>query len=139
MIIGFLLALLLGSYWFSFGWFAAKPAMNHTAAPQPQTPRLAATLCAPAGAALDVVTIAASLTSSDAQRQQDCLSYLRQESAAGDKGAALWLGRAYHAGWGVSKDLAQAAAHYRQAAGATEAAIRESAQLWLQRLEQEQP
>lgn len=144
IIIGLLLALLLGSYGFSFGWFAAKPRPSNTAThtpieSQPQTPRLAATVCAPADATLDVVSIAASLTGNDTQRQQDCLNYLRQESAAGDKGAELWLGRAYHDGWGVNKDLAQAAAHYRQAASASEADIRTSAQQWLQRLEQEQP
>ena len=53
------------------------------------------------------------------------------ESMNGDKGAELWLGRAYHSGWGVPQSLEEAIIHYSQAATASDENIRQSAEQWL--------
>lgn len=155
VIIGVLLSLLIGSYLFSFGLFS--PSTSRTPPPQaeadtpPAEPAKASTLveaqppaptpvasCVPTGVMPTPTAIADSLASPDPVRQKNCLAFLQAESQAGDKGAELWLGRAYHNGWGVAKDLPQAATHYRQAMQASEADTRESAQQWLRLLEQEQ-
>jgi TPR repeat protein len=148
VIVGILLALLIGSYLFSFGLFSPQP---NEASPPPQAEATPASKedsvaevpapvasCVPQGAEPTPSAIGDSLASNDPARQQNCLAFLQAESKAGDKGAELWLGRAYHNGWGVNKDLTQAASHYQQAATANEADIRESAQQWLLHLQQGQ-
>lgn len=148
-IITALFALLIGSYLFSFGLFAPKtgskpppPAATMEATPEASVPAatIAPTLatCTPDGAAPSPTAIGDSLASNDPAQQKSCLEFLQAESRAGDKGADLWLGRAYHNGWGVQKDLKEAAAHYGKAATADEAAIRDSAQQWLLQVEKEQ-
>jgi len=153
-----LFALLIGSYLFSFGWFADKSPRLASIAPAPveaaatappaaapvalavassKPPKLTAT-CTLTEEALSSDTIRASLSSSDAVRQSSCLEFLQAESLAGDKGAELWLGQAHHHGWGVTKNLEEAASHYRQAANSDDLSVQDSAQQWLQQLEQEQ-
>ncbi|MGB3918774.1 MAG: hypothetical protein WBL07_15180 [Thiothrix litoralis] len=147
-IIASLFAILIGSYLFSFGWFATKPTLVKQAAPSTApvsvTQTEQATLappatCGTAGKIPSLSDIADSLGSHDAQRQTSCFSFLQAASTAGDKGAVLWLGRAYHNGWGVAKNLEEATNHYQQAATADDAATRDSAKQWLQQLQQEQP
>ena len=147
LIIAALFAILIGSYLFSFGWFAQKttvvkpatptPAVTPIAQATPPTPAAAPT-CSTVGEIPSLDSISASLSSNDLARQKSCVEFLQAESKAGDKGAELWLGRAYHNGWGIEKDLAEAAAHYGRAATTEETAIRESAQQWLLQLQQEQ-
>ena len=148
-----LFALLIGSYLFSFGWFADK-SNNITATPAPAPVEVVATVpsepvvvvapskppatCTPAGETLSSDSIRDSLSSSDGLRQTSCLEFLQAESLAGDKGAELWIGQAYHHGWGVVKNLEEAASHYQQAALSDDLAVRDSAQQWLKQLEQEQ-
>lgn len=154
-----LFALLIGSYLFSFGWFADKSTnLAATVAPAPveaveiappapapvalavvpsEPPKPPAT-CTHEGEILSSDSIRDSLSSSDAVRQASCLEFLQAESLAGDKGAELWLGQAHHQGWGVVKNLQEAASHYRQAANSDDLAVRDSAQQWLKQLEQEQ-
>lgn len=148
-----LFALLIGSYLFSFGWFADK-LNNITATPAPAPVEVVATVppepvvvvapskppatCTPAGEILSSASIRDSLSSSDGLRQTSCLEFLQAESLAGDKGAELWIGQAYHHGWGVVKNLEEAASHYQQAALSDDLAVRDSAQQWLKQLEQEQ-
>ncbi len=154
-----LFALLIGSYLFSFGWFADKStSLATTVAPAPveaveiappvpapmalavvpsEPPKPPAT-CTYEGEILSSDSIRDSLSSSDAVRQASCLEFLQAESLAGDKGAELWIGQAYHQGWGVVKNLEEAANHYRQAASSGDLAVRDSAQQWLKQLEQEQ-
>lgn len=158
IIIG-LFALLIGSYLFSFGWFANKSTnLVATVAPAPveaaaivppatatvalavvpsEPPKPPAT-CTHEGGVLSSDSIRDSLSSSDAVRQASCLGFLQAESLAGDKGAELWIGQAHHHGWGVVKNLEEAANHYRQAASSDNLAVRDSAQQWLKQLEQEQ-
>jgi TPR repeat protein len=157
LLIAALFAILIGSYLFSFGWFAKKTTLAKPATPTAEVTPVApsaqanpATLTPPAPAAAVVPTcsavgetpsldsISASLSSNDLARQKSCVTFLQAESQAGDKGAELWLGRAYHNGWGIEKNLAEAAAHYSRAATTEEIAIRESAQQWLLQLQQEQ-
>ena len=154
LIIAALFAILIGSYLFSFGWFAqkttvVKPATPTAAVapiaqatPQPLAPPIpapaAAPTCSTGGAIPSLDSISASLSSNDLARQKSCVEFLQAESKAGDKGAELWLGRAYHNGWGIEKDLAEAAAYYGRAATTEENAIRESAQQWQLQLQQEQ-
>ena len=150
-----LFALLIGSYLFSFGWFADKstnlaatvaPAPVETAEIAPPAPAVTPVAasskppatCTLAGETLSSDTIRDSLSSSDAVRQASCLEFLQAESLAGDKGAELWLGQAHHQGWGGVKNLEEAASHYRQAASSDELSVQDSAQQWLQQLEQEQ-
>ncbi|WGZ94529.1 MAG: SEL1-like repeat protein [Candidatus Thiothrix putei] len=157
VIILILFTLLIGSYLFSFGLFADKPATNTatvasapvviattpeatpTTAPTvaPTKPTEPAATCTSAGVTLSSDTIRDSLSSSDAPRQASCLAFLQAESLAGDKGAEVWLGQAHHHGWGVAKNLQEAAKHYRQAAHSDDSDVRDSAQQWLQQLEQE--
>ncbi|UJS25248.1 SEL1-like repeat protein [Thiothrix winogradskyi] len=156
-----LFALLIGSYLFSFGWFANKStSLATTVAPAPveaveiapptpapapmalavvpsEPPKPPAT-CTPAGETLSSDSIRDSLSSSDGLRQTSCLEFLQAESLAGDKGAELWIGQAHHHGWGVVKNLEEAASHYQQAALSDDLAVRDSAQQWLKQLEQEQ-
>jgi TPR repeat protein len=156
LLIAALFAILIGSYLFSFGWFAKKTTLAKPATPTAEVAPVAiaqttpATLTPPAPAAAVVPTcsaanetpsldsISASLSSNDLARQKSCVTFLQAESQAGDKGAELWLGRAYHNGWGVEKNLAEAATYYGKAATTEETAIRESAQQWLLQLQQEQ-
>ncbi|UOG92652.1 MAG: SEL1-like repeat protein [Candidatus Thiothrix sulfatifontis] len=150
-----LFALLIGSYLFSFGWFADKSTnLAATVAPTPvetaeiAPPAPAVTLvaasskppatCTPAGETLSSDSIRDSLSSSDGLRQTSCLEFLQAESLAGDKGAELWLGQAHHHGWSVVKNLEEAARHYRQAASSDDLSVQDSAQQWLKQLEQEQ-
>lgn len=152
-----LFALLIGSYLFSFGWFADKSttlaasvapvsvaaeAAPLTPAPAPAALALAPSTppatCALAGETLSSETIRDSLSSNDALRQASCLAFLQAASLAGDNGAELWLGQAHHHGWGVVKNLEEAARHYRQAATSDDLAVQDSAQQWLQQLEHEQ-
>ncbi|SEA96941.1 hypothetical protein SAMN05660964_02971 [Thiothrix caldifontis] len=153
-----LFTLLIGSYLFSFGLFADKqpttitatvaptpvvptttPEASLTTAPTgaPTKPTEPAATCTPAGITLSSDTIRDSLSSNDAARQASCLAFLQAESLAGDKGAEVWLGQAHHHGWGVAKNLQEAAKHYRQAANSDDSDVRDSAQQWLQQLEQE--
>lgn len=148
-----LFTLLIGSYLFSFGLFADK-SNNITATPAPVPVEVVATVppepvvvvapskppatCTPAGETLSSDSIRDSLSSSDGLRQTSCLAFLQAESLAGDKGAELWIGQAHHHGWGVVKNLEEAANHYRQAASGDDLAVRDSAQQWLKQLEQEQ-
>jgi TPR repeat protein len=148
-----LFALLIGSYLFSFGWFADKSNnVAATAVPTPVevaetappvtlavAPSKPSATCTPTGETLSSDSIRDGLTSSDGVRQASCLEFLQAESLAGDKGAELWLGQAHHHGWGVVKNLQEAASHYRQAANSDDLVVRDSAQQWLQQLEQEQP
>lgn len=152
LLIAALFAILIGSYLFSFGWFAKKTTLAKPAPPtaevapvaQATPPPLAppapaaAPTCSAKGETPSLDSISANLNSNDSARQKSCVAFLQAESKAGDKGAELWLGRAYHNGWGVEKNLAEAAAHYGRAATTEEIAIRESAQQWLLQLQQEQ-
>ena len=128
-----LAALLIGSYLFSFGPFAAKissnPASAATAEPTVAIPAITAS-CTKNGAEASPAAIGESLASNDPAQQKSCLAFLQTESKAGDKGADLWLGRAYHNGWGVEKSLTEAASHYGKAASSDDAAIRDSAKQW---------
>jgi TPR repeat protein len=149
LIIASLFSILIGSYLFSFGWFANKPTLEQQAEFSPPasvaltepTPALAPTrsaTCSTAEGIPSLSDIEDSLGSHDTERQASCFSFLQAESMAGDKGAELWLGRAYHNGCGVAKNLAEAANHYQQAATADDAATRDSARQWLLQLQQEQ-
>jgi TPR repeat protein len=152
LIIAALFAILIGSYLFSFGWFAKKTTLVKPVTPtaevapavkatpqrlEPPTPATVPT-CSAKGETPSLDSISASLSSNDLARQKSCVTFLQAESKAGDKGAELWLGRAYHNGWGVEKNLAEAANYYGRAATTEEIAIRESAQQWLLQLQQEQ-
>ncbi|EIJ35263.1 SEL1-like repeat protein [Thiothrix nivea] len=137
-----LFALLIGSYLLSSGMLSASgddppPAPLETGA-ETKDSMLATAACVPVGTALSPSAIEASLGSDDPARREACLTFLQAESAAGDLGADLWLGRAYHNGWGVSKNVEEAAAHYRKAASAGDTATRESAGQWLSQLERGQ-
>lgn len=136
-----LFALLIGSYLLSSRQVSSQTgsslAQANTTENEEEKPAATAT-CAPAGIEPSPEAIGASLASKDPARQKSCLAFLQAESQAGDQGAELWLGRAYHNGWGVGKDLTEAAAHYRKAAAADDPAIRESASQWLLQVEKEQ-
>jgi hypothetical protein len=138
-----LFALLIGSYLFSFGPFASNtrsrlsPVTVTNTDNTVQAPTTTAA-CTKDGSEPSPEAINGSLGSNDAARQKSCLEFLQTESKAGDKGAELWLGRAYHNGWGVEKSLTEAATHYGKAATAADAAIRDSARQWQLQLEQEQ-
>ncbi len=129
-----LAALLIGSYLFSFGPFAAKissnPASAATAEHNRGNPQPSRRACTKNGAEASPAAIGESLASNDPAQQKSCLAFLQTESKAGDKGADLWLGRAYHNGWGVEKSLTEAASHYGKAASSDDAAIRDSAKQW---------
>ena len=125
--------LLIGSYLFSFSLFA-----NQTSGSTESTAAVEATVAIPTanpsctknGEEASPVTIGESLSSADLVQQSNCLAFLQAESEAGDKGADLWLGRAYHNGWGVEKSLTKAASYYGKAASRDGATIRDSAKQW---------
>lgn len=145
LIIATLFAALIGSYLFSFGWFGTKTSTVKPAQPVAEQSAAAVAAveppatCSAAGETPSLTSIADSLGSNDPARQQRCIAFLQAESRAGDKGAELWLGRAYHNGWGVAKSAEEAAIHYRNAANTDEADTRDSALQWLRQLQQESP
>lgn len=136
-----LFTLLIGSYLLSFNILSTQTNSNPIpvsaeTVEDSTSPAITLTACVPAGSESAPDWIESSLTNSDDPvRQQSCLAFLQTENQAGDHGAALWLGRAYHNGWGVDKDTTQAAAYYRKAAGSDTPDIRESAEQWLLLLE----
>jgi hypothetical protein len=138
-----LFALLIGSYLSSFGPFASSistrpSAVTATSVDKTAEAPITTATCTKDGAEPSPEAINDSLSSNDPARQKSCLEFLHAESTAGDKGAELWLGRAYHNGWGVEKSLSTAATHYGKAATAADATIRDSARQWQLQLEQEQ-
>lgn len=87
--------------------------------------------CTNDGHAPSPADIDSALSSGTPNLRAKCLDFLQVESMNGDKGAELWLGRAYHNGWGVPQSLEEAIIHYSQAATASDENIRKSAEQWL--------
>lgn len=130
-----LFGLLIGSYLLSFGPFAGnstspRPTITATVEEALETTPVIKAACTSDGSTPSPEAIHASLDSNEPARQKSCLAFLQAESQAGDKGAELWLGRAYHNGWGVEKSLTEAANHYDKATSSDDAAIRDSAKQW---------
>lgn len=75
--------------------------------------------------------ISASLSSNDPARQSKCFDFLHNESMDGDLAAKLWLGRAYHNGWGVERNIPEAIRQYTKAATSKDEEIHKAAVQWL--------